>query len=581
MKKLIFFIILILMLTVGITVSAHECRYDFFDFENYTGNSSTLSVLPKSGTWGEFALNNRSGTDGNDGVTSETTDKGTSLVLVRKYAKYPGVYYRYSTESYDVTDTIHSSLSFKISGSIPEGYGVFRFRKRGNSSPYDIAIFKDNGTISILGESLKKDGGYIYYSKNKWYDLDVVYDVKSGYCKVHITDNDGFDIYREGCSGYEKSLTSIQLVMFETIGSAKEPYTETKIYLDNWKIETVKKLYAENEPLTFEDFATRLGGSSVPKGYMLTGFASKSDSTSGYSGVFTEEEESGKCLVLAQNINKPLTLSGSFKNKIVEPWVIETDVKLKSLNSDTVIYLGNSKEGYADTIRIEANTGNVYACLQKTGIRLMPDKSYHLTLAFDPKTNQGYFIADDGKQSSVSKFVTSGITITWVNAYRLALENHTNFSGNEMKVLFDNIKLSSRDNIYHPMTEVQYAFDISEYMQESENTFLVRMNNPIDWNDSFVARVNREVASAQKVDAYTVRITYPMNPGEANIKLAGIADIFGNSVNTNCEIQKISMPDGFIVSNPVFLADRLGVESFAHSLAPGDLNAVINIKKVN
>ena len=426
---------------------------------------------------------------------------------------------------------------------------------------------------------MKKDGGYIYYSKNKWYDLDVVYDVKSGYCKVHITDKEGFDIYREGCTGFEKNLTSIQLVMFETIGAVKQPYTDTKIYLDNWTIETVKKLYSENEPLTFEDFETRTGGTSVPKGYMLTGFAAKTSEAGGYSGVFTEEGQSGKCLVLAQNVNKPLTLSGKFKNKVIEPWNFEADVMLKSLNSDTVVYLGNSKEGYADTIRIEANTGDVYACSQKTGIRLMPGKSYHLNLAFDPKTNQGYFISDDGENISTSKFVTSGIGITWVNAYRLALENHTNSSGNEMKVLFDNIKLSSRDNIYHPLSDVQYDFDISEYVQESDNTFLIRMNNPIDWNDSFVARVNREVASAERVDAYTVRITYPMAPGEANIQLGGIADVFGNSVTVKCELIKTNVTDGFSVSNPVFLADGLGVESITDSLAPGNLNAVINIKK--
>ena len=164
MKKLIFFTSLIIVLLSAFAVSAHEGRYDFFDFESYTGNDETLSDLPKSGTYGSFALNNRSGELGADGVTSEVTDKGTSLVLVRRYAKYPGVYYTYKQSSYDVIDTLHASLSFKINGTISEGYGVFRFRKRGSSSPYNIAVFNNNGTISVMGETLKKEGAKIYYS---------------------------------------------------------------------------------------------------------------------------------------------------------------------------------------------------------------------------------------------------------------------------------------------------------------------------------------------------------------------------------------------------------------------------------
>lgn len=581
MKKLIFFTSLIIVLLSAASVSAHEGWYDFFDFESYTGNDETLSDLPKSGTYGNFALNNRTGELGADGVTSEVTDKGTSLVLVRRYSKYPGVYYAYKSSSYDVTDTLHASLSFKINGTISEGYGVFRFRKRGSSSPYNIAVFNNNGTISVMGETLKKDGAKIYYSKDKWYDLDVVYDVKSGYCKVHITGEDGFDVYYEGCSGYEKNLTSIQLVMFETAGSIKDTEQVAKIYLDNWKIETVTRQYATNETITFDDFNVRTGGTSVPKGYMLTGFLAKSNSSTGYSAVSADEDDTGKKLVLSQNIERPLTLSGSFKNKIVEPVTFEADLTLNSLNSDTVIYLGNPDEGCSEALRVLANTGDVYAFGKRTGIHLTVNKNYRLKLSFDPKTCQGYLTFDEGTEGVTSKFENKDVSLTWFKTYKLALENYTNSSGNTMKAMFDNLKLYARDNIYHPINETPYDFDIAGYAQESENTFLVRMNNPIDKSDSFVARVNREVASAQVIDAHTVRITYPMDPGEANIKLAGIADVYGNSVTANCEIQKVSIPDGFVISNPVFLADSLGVESEIDSATPGELNAVINIKKSN
>ncbi len=569
------------MLAVGTTVSAHEGQYDFFDFENYTGNNETLSVVPARGTYGVFGINNRTGDSGDDGITSEATDKGTSLVLVRRYAKYPGVYYSHRYASYDTTETLHSSLSFKINGTISGGYGVFRFRKRGSSSPYNIVVFNDNGTISILDEPIKENGGYVYYSKDKWYNLDVVYDVPSGYCKVRITGDEGLDICREKCSGYEKSLTSIQHVMFETIGDIKDTEKVAKVYLDNWKIETVSRQQSTNAPITFDDFSAGDSGADVPKGYMLTGFVPASTAASGYSAVFTREDEKGRALVLAQNVARPLTLWGTFKNKVVEATVFEADVKVESLNSDTSIYLGNADEGYADALRIKASTGEIFAYGQSLGKRLAVGKSYHITLAFDSTSKCGYLVCSDGTFSTTHKFVSAEIPVTWVGGYKLSLENYSNSAGNTMEALFDNLKLSSGDNIYHLSDSSDYDFDIADYWQCGNDTYMIRMNKPIDTTVMPTVKVNGQTAEFAFVNANTIKVYYPQDEGEVNVKISGIKDTSGASVTKSCELVNIDMTSSLKISNPVFLADRLGIESLTDSVKPGSLTAVVNIKKAN
>lgn len=452
MKRLILLAFFILLL-FPFSANAHSSYYDFFDFENYIGNDETLSKLPDSGTYGGWGLNNYTNPSGNDGVTSVKTDKGTSLMLRRKYATYPGVYYAFKKQEYDVSETLHVSFSVKISGDITGGYGSFRFRKRGDWVPHNIIIFNNDGKLSVLGKYVKQNGIYVYYEKDKWYDVDVTYDVPTGYCKINISDDADFNISCDGCTGKEKELTSIQLVMFETIGSVNEEHKEAYVYLDNWQVNTVPKMYIQNKTEDFSDFKFSIDGTKVSKGWMLTDFLGKTDGSKSFAGVFEETlSETDKALALCKNNSMPLTLWGNFKNKVLGAAVFETDVTLYNLSCDVLISLGNSSV-YEDALFVEGQSGSLYAFGNYTGQKLIPGKKYHIALACDTKTSQGYITTDDGMQIKESAFTFSSSDIDAISSYKISLKGTPYAASSVMKAVLDNISLSGTDSIYNSFYE--------------------------------------------------------------------------------------------------------------------------------
>ena len=455
MMKKIFIFTFLLLLLIPVGVFAHSGYDDFFDFESYSGDDATLTKLPASGIYGTWALNNHTGSSGNDGVTSAETEKGTSLCLRRKYATYPGVYYGFK-QNCRVSETLHVSFSVKITGDMPGGYGIFRFRKPDDVTPYDIVSFSDdyNGMIFIMGKSVKQNGITAYYEKNRWYDVDVTYDVKSGYCRVSVTDGEYLNISYEDYSGYENDLTTISRVMFETLGSSNPEHIECRVYLDNWRINTVPRMYAANETETFENFGFREDGTGLSKNWMLTDFLAKTDGTSAYAGVFAENTGAGNiALALCKNNSKPLVLHKSLKNKLIGALKLEMDIMPESLNADVIISLGDLSS-YADAVRIEKNTGKLYAFGIYTGQMLLAGKNYHITLGYDTASAQGYIETANGAKEQKSVFGLSSSPIETVTAYRLSLKSDLAYPSLPVKVIFDNIALGGCGSIYNNYCEI-------------------------------------------------------------------------------------------------------------------------------
>lgn len=723
MKRLILLAFFILLLFPG-GAYAHNDYYDFFDFENYIGNNETLLVPPDAGSYGQWELNNHKGSLGDDGITSAKTEKGTSLCLMRKYATYPGVFYHFKKQEYDITQTLQTKFSIKINGDIPGGYGVFRFRKRTSSTPYNLIVFNDDGLISIFGKPFRQNGITARYEKDRWYDVDVTYDVPSGYCKICITGDDNFSLSYEGCSNYEKELTSISRIMFETIGSDNPDQVETRVYLDNWQVNTLPRMYVTNKPETFEDFRFSEDGTGVSKSWMLTDFLAKDKSSLIYAGVFEENECDGdKAVALCKNTDKSLTLWGSFNNKVTGGAVFETDLKLYNSSSDVVISLGNSAS-YADAILIEAKTGNVYAFGKYTGQKIFPGKQYRLKIAYDTITNQGHITTNDGKDSIRRDFSSSESFADSISSYKLILKGSMVQGSSSMKAVFDNITLSGCDSIYNsyydvrdysesptelskdnpsyalfcdadesggnsyveyiidsskadngsltfnlisntdtkalsvdlknntitsltkdtcsfdkslslvltatvfkdklyvrviqkdiPILSFEYTFsdiyslksaklmldcdetsevyikkaifakknefDISSVLQTGEDEFIVVMSNPVDTNISPSITVNKQLVQYEFADPYTLKISHSQSAGEANITVSNIKDIFGVTVTKSCELNWRDMKDSYTVSKPIFFSFQNGIYRPAKKLLPGDITAMLHVKKSN
>ena len=454
MKRVFIFTFLLLLL-IPVGVFAHSGYDDFFDFESYLGDDATLTKLPASGIYGTWGLNNYIASSGNDGVTSAETEKGTSLCLRRKYALYPGVYYGFK-QSNAVTETLHVSFSVKISGDIPGGHGSFRFRKPNDATPYNIVSFSDDykGKIFILGKSIKQNGVTAYYEKDTWYDVDVIYDVKSGYCRVSVADDEYLDVSYEGYSGYENDLTSISRVMFETLGTTNTEQTECRVYLDDWRINTVPRMYVQNETETFESFNFREDGTGLSKTWMLTGFLAKTDNASSYAGVFAENADDGNiALALCKNNSKPLTLYKSLKNKLIGAMELEMDITPESLNTDVIISIGDSSS-YADAIRLEKNTGRLYAFGIYTGQILFAGKNYHITLGYDTSSAQGYIETSEGEYVQKSVFGLLSSPIETVTGYKILLKSDLSYPSFPVKIIFDNIALGGCGNIYNNYCEI-------------------------------------------------------------------------------------------------------------------------------
>ena len=481
MKKILFLSILILLLSPFV-VSAHQESKDFFDFETYVGNDETLRVVPPSGSYGGWGINNPVGPSGlRDGVTSETTDKGTSMVLVRKNAQYPGIYYSFKN-GYSVTDTLHVSFAIKISGTLEEGSAIFRFRKPNNSTPYNVMTFSDSGYLTFYGKIYRKDGITPKYQKDKWYYVDVLYDVESGYTKINLTDGNDFNIDYEGMSGYEDALTPVQLVMVETTGYIKKGL-EGRVYLDDWLVETVPKMYVENEVHTFSEFRFSDDGTLVSDSYMLTGFAAKVSDSKPFSGVFKDSlKESDDAIALCMNTNTPLSLWGEFKNKVKKSGSFETDLRIYNLVADTLVYLGNSAS-YEDALRIEAQSGRVYVFGQPTAICLSAFKDYHISLDFDLASKCVILKVSDGETVRSNSFKLSGFNIDSISAYKLTFENYLSYGQTKMKAVFDNVSLKGRDSIYISHCDKNEAVSlntdknrtkISNIPSEFENSYFFR-----------------------------------------------------------------------------------------------------------
>ena len=716
MKKILFLSILILLLS-PFAASAHQESKDFFDFESYVGNDETLRVVPDAGTYGTWGINNPVGPSGQrDGVTSETTDKGTSMVLVRKNAQYPGIYYAFKN-GYHVTDTLHVSFAIKISGTLEDGAAIFRFRKPNNSTPYNIMTFSDSGNITFYGKIYRKDGITPKYKKDKWYYVDALYDVESGYTKINLTDGKDFNIDYEGMSGYEDALTPVQLVMMETTGYIKKGL-EGRIYLDDWLVETVPKMYVENEVQTFSGFRFSDDGTLISDSYMLTGFTSKVSDSKPYAGVFKDSlKESDDALSLCMNTDIPLSLWGEFKNKVKKSGSFETDIRLCSFIADTCIYLGDS-HSYEKAIRIEAQNGNVRVFGQPASISLTAFKDYHISLDFDLNSKCALLSVSDGETIRTNSFKIPSLSLDSISAYKLAFENYLPYGQTEMKAVFDNISLKggnslylsycdkkdavslSADNIRTEMLTVpfgfetsyffsytvnpdnengraklmlsgegdecmlcldmqaasvgtnaddrvsfdkkssvamnahltadgvslsaiqngavifekeipidfgkkfkgsyleyettasellevteyfaisRYDFDISEAFVSGNGEYTVKFNNPVDSNAPFTVKANKTAAEYELVDESTLKIHFSTET-DANITLSGIKDIFGNVKTLNAEVSKTNVNDRFVISNPVFLAEKSGIYTEISEITPGSLTAVVNIKKAD
>ena len=446
MKKIFFLTILILILS-PFAVSAHQQSKDYFDFETYVGNDETLQVVPKGGSYGNWGVNNplNSSTLLRDGVTSAKTDKGTSMVLVRKNAQYPGIYYSFKN-NYTIADSLHVSFAIKISGTIEDGSVIFRFRKPNNSTPYNVMTFSDSGYVTFFGKVFRKDGITPRYEKDKWYYVDVIYDVTSGYTKINLNDGEDFNIDYEGMSGYEEALTPVQLVMVETTGYIKGGY-EGRIYLDDWLVESIPKVYVENRVQTFSDFDFSPDGTKVSDEYMLTSFVANQSDTKTFAGVFKDELDGTEALALSMNTDTPLSLWGNFKYKINNAGTFETDLRLCNSIADTVLYLGNTA-CYEEALRIKAQTGSVSLFGQCTQISLSPFKDYHISLSFDLLSGCGFAKISDGENIWQASFTLPLPRVEEVSAYKLCFENYMPHGQTAMKTIVDNISLYGRDSIY-------------------------------------------------------------------------------------------------------------------------------------
>jgi len=125
----------------------------------------------------------------------------------------------------------------------------------------------------------------------------------------------------------------------------------------------------------------------------------------------------------------------------------------------------------------------------------------------------------------------------------------------------------------------KYDFDISEAFVSGSGEYTVKLNNPIDTKASVTAKVNRSVAVYEIADAYTLKIFHSTDC-DANITL-NIKDIFGNAKTLTAEVAKTDVKDGYIISKPVFLAEKSGIYTSITQTRPGSINAIINIEHIS
>lgn len=419
MKKIIG-ITLVLLLLSG-SVSARESVGESFDFEDYSPGAS-LSVMPQSGKYGVWNRNNCV----DDGVTAETTEKGTSLVLVHKNDMYPGVRYYYKPQ-YKATEGIHVKYSFKVCGGKGQTAHFFRFRKNASSVSHNILTWEKSNLIKIAGQKVKNGFDVLYGEENEWYDVEVYYDIPLHFLHAKVTWREKEFVYN-GIVPFDE-MDNVAQILFEDSGKIEEGVSKT--YIDNVLIEHTDKIYAENSSVSFADFCPFSDGSVPPEGFEAFNTQSRFNSLYKYAGIF----KNGDFLSLRENFDSDVGISKTFAVKARGYMLFKTDICFSDINSDKVLYLGNEK---LLTYRNNGQTllfGNT-----DTGFVPRTDLIYGINIYADLSAGE-YILRLKENDACVLTARYGGSAAEYADKAVFGLENYNALYGGDARMLVNNICL--------------------------------------------------------------------------------------------------------------------------------------------
>ena len=428
MRKIIPVFLALVIITAVYPVSAHQDVYGFFFFETYTG-SADLKTLPKRGSYGEWTRNNCT----NDGVTSALTEKGTSLVLHKERDNYPGIRYNVSDSADYLTDGIHVSYSFMTEGATNR---VFRFRKKTASlyESVDVITINTNDLVNVYGKRIYCGDLPLRIKQGVWYDVDVRYDVNSGYTEVFITDGD--KVYFCKRKSGKTGKLGIYQILWETSERADGNIKNT--YIDNVLIESTDGFPPVNETDDFEDFAGNDLGTFAPKGFKIQNFLPYSGTGYKYAGAFRYTRDDNGMLKIAENNDYGIYLLKQYDLAAEMNAAVEMKTEIQDLNSTRVLYAGYNGN-FEEAVRIESKSGRVYVFNNNTDFCILPYTQYSLKLLISNESKTGVLYINGDNNSFYYVFRFDGHKS--IDALKFSIENYAALYGNETAVLLDDIVL--------------------------------------------------------------------------------------------------------------------------------------------